>query len=153
MQKNIKYIVVIAILSMAGTLQAQVYNSAVGARLGTFFTGSYKTFISESNALEAVVGFDGYGGRTSLLAGAFFQLHNDLNLDGAEFQWYYGFGGYVLLGDATGIAPSGIVGLEYTLKDAPVNFFIDAIPTLFLVSGASDFQINGSLGARYILNY
>ena len=118
-------------------------------------------FLNESSAIEAVVGFDRTGGptifgvntsRTQFIVGGFYQIHNDLTLEGEGFQWYYGGGGYLSLGDATGIIPSGIVGLEYTLSDAPVNFFIDAIPGLYIGNGGTDFQINGALGARYILN-
>jgi len=147
------------VMSLSQDVSAQAYQAAIGARLGTSFTASYKMFISERNALEGIVGIDrtsvGNGifrvSSTSLVVGAFYQIHNDFNFEGQGFQWYYGFGGLVYLGDATGIVPSGIVGVEYTLPDNPVNFFIDVSPGLYLGNGGSDFDISGFIGARYVL--
>jgi hypothetical protein len=41
-------------------MQAQDYKSAVGVRLGYPLAISYKTFISESSAIEAYVDYRGY---------------------------------------------------------------------------------------------
>lgn len=158
MKTAIKGFALIVTLCLCGDLSAQAYKSAVGARLGTSFTGSYKMFISETNALEGIVGLDrtslGIPGfsSTSLVLGAFYQIHKPLDLDGVGFTWYYGFGGFAYIGDFSGIVPSGIIGLEYTLEDSPVNFFIDASPGLYIGDGGSDFDITGFIGARYILN-
>ncbi len=157
MKNIIKTIVILLVFTMSSNIQGQAYESAVGARLGTFFTGTYKTFIGENTALEGIVGFDRVGnsfvGTTLFVVGAFYEIHNDLDLDGTNFQWYYGFGGFVSLGGGSSIiVPSGIIGLEYTMENSPVCFFIDAIPGLAIGNGVTDFDINGSLGARYILN-
>ena len=162
MKNIIRTIVILLVFTVTSNIQGQAYESAVGARLGTFFTGTYKTFIGENTALEGVAGFDrvgggsiggvSYGGATVFVLGAFYEIHNELDLDGTDFQWYYGFGGYIGLGSGGAIVPSGIIGLEYTMEDSPVCFFIDAIPGIAIASGGSDFQMNGSLGARYILN-
>lgn len=160
MKTIMKGLVLLTVLGFTTSLSAQTYQSSVGARLGTSFTGTYKMFISETNALEGIVGYDrtsvGIPGfrvsSTSIILGAFYEIHNDLNIEGGGLQWYYGFGGLVYLGDVTGIVPSGIVGLEYTLKDSPVNFFIDASPGLYIGNGGTDFDISGFIGARYILN-
>lgn len=160
MKTLFKGLVIIAVLGITGELSAQSYQASVGARLGTSFAGTYKMFISETNALEGIVGLDrtsaGVPGfrvsTTSLVVGAFYEIHNNLDIEGQGLQWYYGFGGLVYLGDITGIVPSGIIGLEYTLQDSPVNFFIDASPGLYIGNGGSDFDISGFIGARYILN-
>ena len=51
------------------------------------------------------------------------------------------------------IAPSGLVGLEYTLEHAPVNFFVDLSPNYKVTSDLdSKFGIQANLGVRYILS-
>lgn len=160
MKTAIKGFVFVLTLCFCADLSGQAYQSSVGARLGTSFTGSYKMFVSERNALEGIVGIDRTTvgapffrvSSTSLVLGAFYQIHNPLDLDGVGFSWYYGFGGFAYIGDISGIVPSGIIGLEYTLEDSPVNFFIDASPGLYIGDGGSDFDITGFIGARYILN-
>ena len=158
MKTFIKGSVLLIVLLFSGDIAAQAYQSSAGARLGTSFTGSYKMFISESNAIEGIVGIDRAStgllrqSTTSLLVGAFYQIHNPLDLEGVGFSWYYGFGGLVYLGDITGIVPSGIIGLEYTMSDSPVNFFIDASPGLYIGNTGSNLDIAGFIGARYILN-
>ena len=161
MKTIIKGLMVMLVTGFASDISAQAYQSAVGGRLGTFFTASYKTFINDNTAIEGIAGFDRrtesflgvtVAGTTSFVVGAFYEIHNDLSLDGADFQWYYGFGAFAALGGGTGVIPSGIVGLEYTLSDTPVNFFIDVIPGLFIGEGGTDFQFNGTIGARYVIN-
>ena len=160
MKTLVKGIAVLLLVGIGSTVSAQAYQSSVGGRLGTSFTGSYKMFISDQHALEGIVGFDRTSegippfrvSSTSLVIGAFYEIHNDLDFEGVGFQWYYGFGGFVYLGDVTGIVPSGIIGLEYTMSDSPVNFFIDASPGLYIGNGGTDFDITGFIGARYILN-
>lgn len=134
------------------TVNAQAYDSAVGVRLGNYFSGTYKKFISGSTALEGIVGLESEFDVDFLILGAFYEIHNDLNVEGIDLQWYYGFGGYVLLGDANAFGPSGIAGLEYNLDNTRFSFFLDAIPTYLLFDGGSDFDINFAFGARYILN-
>lgn len=153
MKNTIKSILVFAFIIISQSTNAQAYEAAVGGRLGSFFTGSYKMFVSESNAIEAIAGFDRVADTNALVLGGFYQLHNDLNIETEDFQWFYGVGGFVsIVSGSTAIVPSGIVGIEYTMTDAPVNFFIDAMPGLAIGNGGTDFQINGSIGARYILS-
>jgi len=156
MKTMVKGLVMMLVFAFSSDISAQAYQSAVGGRLGTFFTASYKTFINDNTAIEGVVGFDRTSSTTNtifgpvtassstFIVGAFYEIHNDLDLDGAEFQWYYGFGAYAALGGGTGVIPSGIVGLEYTLSESPVNFFIDVIPGLYIGEGGTDFQFNGT---------
>lgn len=146
-----KIVLFISLFTFSSFVSGQTYNASVGARLGTIFSGTYKAFVSEVTAFEAIAGFENVAGESYLLAGGFLEIHNPLSVNGSELSWYYGAGGYIALGEVTGIVPSGIIGLEYVLDDSPVNLFIDAIPSIF-IGGGSTFQLNGAIGARYILN-
>lgn len=155
-----------ALLLVAGlsqTAQAQDYKSAVGARLGSPLSLSYKTFLSESSAVEAFIGYRSFGfGYSWINIGAAYQIHNDISgVDG--LKWYYGAGASVFLysfrnnfvGDnssSTAIGLQGYLGLDYRLPDAPVNVSLDWVPTFFLSGFGSGFGAGyGALSVRYIL--
>ena len=76
-----------------GSLFAQdFYQSAVGARLGSPFSASYKTFVSESSAFEVYAGFRSYGFGGWLNISGAYQIHQPLEDVIEGLQWYYGAG-------------------------------------------------------------
>ncbi|PPK85151.1 hypothetical protein CLV84_2043 [Neolewinella xylanilytica] len=136
------------------TASAQDFKSAAGVRLGYPFSVSYKTFITETNALEAYVGFRSYSGVANWISinGAY-QVHNDIaELEG--LQWYYGGGAGAQFWsydfDASGsttFSVSGYLGLQYTFADTPVTASIDWVPTYFF--GSSSYGAFNSFGGGY----
>jgi hypothetical protein len=75
-------------------------------------------------------------------------------------QWYFGFGGsmkireYYLAGNhdietRVSLAANGVAGVEYTLPDFPVTFFLDLIPNLEVFPKFAALGFDGGLGARY----
>lgn len=151
------------LVSFHQTAQSQDYKSAIGARFGFPLSASYKTFLSESSAVEAFVGFQSYAlSYTWINIGAAYQIHNDISgVDG--LKWYYGAGASVYLysfknvfvGDnfgSTAIGLQGYLGLDYRLKDAPINISLDWVPTFFLSGFNNGFSPKyGALSVRYIL--
>lgn len=141
---------------------AQDFDSAIGLRFGYPLSVTYKTFISESNALEGYAGFRSFGNSVSFLSlNAAYQIHKDIeDVDG--LQWYYGAGGNIafwsgdFLESNTSFGVSGYAGLSYTFVDIPLNLSVDWIPTFFIngnVGFADGFGGGyGSLAARYILS-
>lgn len=158
------FLVVLLFVGFFGTSSAQqFYQSAVGARLGSPVSASYKTFISESAALEAYAGFRFYGfGSWVNLSGAYL-VHQPLGELADGLQWYYGGGASVFFWNYTDSALDGLsstslglqayVGLDYTLDEYPVQLTVDWIPTIFIGdTNLSAFGAGyGSLGIRYIL--
>ena len=154
------FTLVIALLFVTSVSQAQDYKSAVGLRLGSPLSVSYKTFISEKGAFEGVAGFRSYSGYSWFNVGAYYQHHNEIaSVDG--LKWYYGAGANVYFwswesnfidpGSTTSIGISGVLGLDYKFADYPVNLSLDWAPT-FIVGSS---YINGfgagygALSARY----
>lgn len=143
--------------------QAQNYESAIGAKLGYGLVASYKKFLNEKAAVDLFGGIIWSGG---LAAGAYYELHYDIaSVD--RLQWYWGGGasfttwnnslfneGYFQLG------VSGVVGLDYSLEEIPLNLSIDWAPTIVIYSNWKSAWGNydrfrpgfGSVTARYILN-
>jgi hypothetical protein len=166
MKKFLFLIILVSAVCLSQSLKAQDYKSAVGLRLGYPLSVSYKTFLSESNALELYAGYRGYGVsgfRWSLInVGALYQIHKPLSgVDG--LQWYFGGGAGVQLynyGDfdaegsgSFGIGLSGNLGLDYKFPNSPINVSADWIPTIFIGSGyLGGFGGGyGALAVRYTL--
>ncbi len=143
------------------TTEAQSYKSAAGARLGYPLSASYKTFISESSALEVYAGFRGYSAYRWISVSGAYLVHKPI--EGVEnLNWYLGGGasvyfwtydaGFLNPGDNTSIGIQGYLGLDYRIPDTPVNITADWIPTFFLGGYSKGFGGGyGTLGVRYIL--
>lgn len=141
---------------------AQDYNAAVGLRLGYPLSLTYKTFISETNALEGYAGFRSFGRSVSFLSlNAAYQIHKDIE-DVDKLQWYYGVGANIafwsgdFLNSNTSFGVAGYAGISYTFEDIPLNLSLDWIPTFF-INGNNGFADGfggayGSLAGRYILS-
>jgi len=152
------------ILGISSQLKAQNYQSAIGLRLGYPVSITYKTFMTESNALELYAGYRGYSGIYSYFAlGALYEIHKPFpDVDG--LQWYYGGGASVQFysyddfyfnnldnGGSFGVGISGVIGLDYKFADAPFNLSLDFMPT-FRIGGWDDGYYSwGALSARYVL--
>ena len=159
----LKYVLfAVALCAFGHTATAQDYSSAVGLRFGYPLSVSYKTFLNETNAVEAYVGFRGYGSFSWFSINGAYQIHNDIeSVDG--LQWYYGGGAGVqfwsydfLAESSTTFSLAGYLGLQYTFVDAPVSLTLDWVPTVFLGDnfgvGFNTFGAGyGALGARYTL--
>lgn len=160
---------VISVLILIFVLQnisfSQDFNSAVGLRLGYPVSATYKTFISESSALEGFAGFRSFFGASFINLSAAYQIHKDLDFEEIEnLQWYYGFGGNVYFwtfdfgssANSTTFGASGYLGLSYTFENTPINVSADWVPTFF-INGQEGYARNfnggyGSLAVRYIFN-
>lgn len=158
--KKTLFVLAIAMLAIVGTVSAQSYKSAIGARLGSPFAASYKVFISEPGAIEIFAGFRGYPGYSWVSANALYQHHSPIN--GVEnLSWYVGGGAGVqfwswksnALDANTSISIMGVVGLDYKFAEIPLNLSLDWMPTYFLGGYIGGFGGGyGSISARYVLN-
>lgn len=163
MKKTLMFVLFLASMFIVKDVQAQEFSSAIGARLGYPLSVSYKTFISESSAIELIGGTRGFSGyRWFTVAGAY-QVHNALDLGDLDgLNWYYGAGAAMYFwnfdatfGDAgsnTSIGLQGYLGLSYTFDDNPINISVDWVPTFFLNGFGNGFAGGyGSFGIRYVI--
>ena len=137
---------------ISSNISAQDYKSSAGVRLGTYIAGSFKAYISEKGAIEAIAGISREGGNSITTLGGFYQIHNQLTSDIPTLKWYFGGGAFVGFGNdeiKTNVAVSAIIGLEYTFDSTPINLFIDGVPYLSITNG-TNFDAEASLGVRYI---
>ncbi|MBK8347253.1 MAG: hypothetical protein IPL08_06370 [Saprospiraceae bacterium] len=159
-----KMLIFFAVMMFSTSLiQAQDYKSAIGAKLGYGLIASYKTFLNEKAALDIFGGIR-WGG---LAAGAYYLNHTPIkSVD--RLTWYWGFGGsfttwdYGIAGldNYYEIGVSGVLGLDYSFDNIPLNLSVDWAPTIVVAdsydyAGASLSRFRsgyGALTARYILN-
>ncbi len=140
------------------------YSQAIGGRFGVANGITYKHFLNESHAIDGIVNFQGNRSFALFKLLALYEIHLPIYVVDVEgLQWYYGFGGgigsyrYKNIGDSRyderGLAWSfdGVVGLDYKLPTAPLNFSIDWKPTLELTP-ESGLRFDGiGLSIRYVI--
>jgi len=151
----------VVLFVFASNGQAQDYKSAIGAKLGYGLIASYKTFFNESSAVDIFGGLR-WGG---LAAGAYYEMHKPISsVD--RLKWYWGLGGSFTtwsfgVGDIGywELGASGVLGLDYSFDNIPLNLSVDWAPTIVVANnwgenwGLSRFRGGyGALTARYILS-
>ncbi|MEM9919596.1 MAG: hypothetical protein AAF990_15970 [Bacteroidota bacterium] len=162
MKRLILALPITLLLLVATSAEAQIYTTAVGARLGYPLSASIKHFVNESVALEGYVGLRNWRTyRWANISGAYL-VHKPFP-DVDNLQYYFGGGGSIyfwnykedFIGDNDASISFGLqayLGLDYTFDDVPISITLDWIPTLFLNGFGSGFGGRyGSLGVRYIL--
>lgn len=129
------------------------YKTAIGLKVyPTGFT--IKHFTSGKTALEGLAYFRNYGARIVGL----YEIHNDIPNAGG-LQWYYGAGAHIGFynsknGDGTALGVDGVLGLDYKIPSAPINFSLDWQPAIEFGSFKNNgFTGNfGGIAIRYTLN-
>jgi hypothetical protein len=139
--------------------QAQDYNTGVGLR-GGFESGlTVKHFTNEKTAFEFILASRWRGFEITGL----YELHNQA-FEVERLKWYVGFGAHVgfwngdytyrYWGDQgtnyTVVGIDGILGLEYSFSEAPINIGIDWKPAFNFVGYQGFWADGGALSIRYI---
>lgn len=157
-----KIFITLFVAFMAIQLSAQEYKSAIGGKVGYGLIATYKTFLSESSAVDIFGGIR-WGG---FVAGAYWLKHTPINsidnlswywgLGGSFTTWDYGYSGY---NNYYELGISGVLGLDYAFDEMPLNVSLDWAPTIVVADsydypGSSINRFRGGYGAlsiRYIL--
>jgi hypothetical protein len=149
-------VALVMVLSMTALVRAQEYKTGIGIRAGISSGLTIKHFNGRRAAFEGLLttrwqGFDITG---------LYEVHAKA-FDVDHLNWYYGGGAHIGFynGDHaywgtngtayTVIGIDGILGLEYTFAEIPVNLGIDWKPALNLV-GYSGFWSEGAISVRYV---
>ena len=147
------------LFGLISVINAQDYNTGIGLR-GGFENGlTVKFFTTEKVAYEFILssrwrGFEATG---------LYEVHN-VAFDTERLKWFIGFGGHIGFwnGDYTHnywgtsgtnytvVGIDGILGLEYSLKEIPVNFGIDWKPAFNFIGYSGFWGDGGAISIRYI---
>ena len=137
------------ILLIGFTVNAQVYKTAVGLRLGpntaavsAGITGKY--FLNEKAAVEAILGVN-----NGLSICGLYEIHFPIDAV-KNLQWFAGAGAYVSFrSGSSNLGAAGIIGLDYKFEEIPLNFSLDWKPELNIISKIG-FESSGlGFSARY----
>jgi len=151
MKKIFVFVVFIALISFSTF--AQEYKTSLGLRAGWPYGLTVKHFISRTSALEGILASSWHG---FVVTG----LYENENWTGSYpgLNWFWGVGAHVGFWDdnphvnTTGsvIGLDGILGLEYTFDEIPLNLSLDILPS-FNIFGATGWGgIGGALSIRYV---
>lgn len=149
----------LVVFCLASVSNAQDYNTGIGIR-GGFENGlTVKYFTTEKTAFEFLLasrwrGFEATG---------LYEVHNRA-FDTDRLRWYFGFGGHIGFWDGdytyskwgvqgktyTVIGVDGILGLEYSFTEIPINISLDWKPSANLVGYQGFWADGGAISVRYI---
>lgn len=144
------------VVSIVALVSAQEYKTGIGLR-GGFSSGlTIKHFTNHKVALEGLLTTRWQG----FVITGLYEVHNQA-FDVAHLNWYYGGGAhigfyngnYVYWGNNgttyTIVGIDGILGIEYTFSEIPINIGIDWKPALNLI-GYSGIWSEGGISVRYV---
>ncbi len=158
-----KNLVIVALFLFSLSATAQQYNSAIGVRGGLLNSITYKKSLSDISAAEGILSSQFRG----LMLTGLYMIQNPLDIEGEHLEWYYGGGAHVGFSsgrryrssvfdetfESTGfLGVDGVVGLEYTFSELPVNIAMDYKPS-FDFLGYTGFWFNHvSVAIRYVID-
>ena len=154
-------------LLLATSLNAQDYYTSVGIRAGLTNGLTVKHYISDIDAIEGTLVIREGGFVLTGLYEYVNEFRFDFNTDG--LKWFYGFGAHVgywsgnvdntignfgdqVEGGVTIIGADGVVGVEYTFENFPMNISVDWQPTFNLIGNSGWSGDSIALSLRYIIN-
>jgi hypothetical protein len=135
-------------------LYAEGYNKAIGVKM---FPGaiSYKKFTKQNKAYEAI-GYITLDGLSLSIVKEFYAPIVDVD----QLTWFYGYGGHLgiwsdefkrtNLGTSNSniaVGFDGIIGLDYKIKNSPINLSFDWQPSFSIIQAY--FKNQGGIGVRY----
>lgn len=156
--KTLRILLLIAICGFTTNhAMGQNYNNMIGARLGFAQGLTFRHYTSNSTAIE-LIGNSRWKGFNFT---ALFEKHMDLSEPG--LRWFYGGGGHIGFWRGYANHPwfyddrsymvigvDGILGMDYTFADAPVNISLDWKPAFNLVGYTGFWGDGGALSVRYV---
>lgn len=154
--KKFLFIPVFSLL-MVINLNAQDYKTSLGLRAGVPVGVTLKHFLSSTNAFEGILASRWSG---LVITGLYETEHPTGQYPG--LNWYWGVGAHLgtwsegynpeLNSTYSGlvIGVDGVIGLEYTFDQIPLNLSLDLLPSLNLLGYTGWGGINGALSIRYV---
>ena len=138
--------------------QKHDYVDALGLRGGLATGITYKHFLNKTNAIEGILTTRWQG----FSATGLYEIH-DVAFETANLFWYYGGGAHLGFYDnymntpwldkdesavLTGI--DGIIGIEYNIREIPVNISVDWKPAINFTGSRAVFPDEIALSIRYM---
>lgn len=142
----------VAAISVHAQSMGSSYKTALGVKVWDGAGISFKTFVAPNNAVEVIGYFYKEGTRLTGL----YEIHGDIS--GARgLKWYIGPGAHISFynnkhdraEDRVIAGIDGVLGLDYKVNRAPINFSIDWQPSFEFTDNHGFVGSWGGLGIRY----
>ncbi len=156
--KKQELILMLLLLALiAPRADAQFYQNAAGLRLGNASGLTGKTLVSKRFLLEGIISTRWRGINIVALG----EITQSL-VDYRGLSWYYGVGAHIGFWDYPGDSEEGtklftgvdgIVGMEYTFDEIPLNLALDWKPFLNILSTTHFVWDEIALSVRYVIHY
>jgi hypothetical protein len=134
----------------AQTINSYSYKTALGVKVWDGAGISFKTFVKQNRAFEAIGFFWNKGFRLTGL----YEIHGDIS--GAPgLKWYIGPGAHVGFYDgdevdgSASVGIDGVLGLDYKINGAPINFSLDWQPSFEFGNSKGFVGSWGGFAVRY----
>lgn len=138
---------------------AQDYKTGIGLRGGFEYGLTIKHFTREKSAMEFILASRWRGFEITGL----YEVHNQA-FDVERLKWFVGFGAHVGFfngnytyrywgtqgSNYTVVGIDGILGLEYSFTEVPINLSLDWKPAFNFVGYSGFWADGGALSIRYI---
>lgn len=133
----------------SSTLSAQDNGFGLGVMVGEPTGISFKNWTGAQTAIAGGATWS-FSGQDAIHLHADFIKHQfgDIKVKNGQLPWYYGIGARLALQDDAKVGARIPVGLNYMVKDAPIDIFAEVVPMLNLLPDV-DFEAGGSVGVRY----
>jgi hypothetical protein len=141
----------IVVCSVDAQSMGRTYKTALGIKVWDGAGISFKTFVAPNNAVEVI----GYFYKSGTRLTGLYEIHG--NVSGAPgLKWYIGPGAHLGFydykgyeGDRAVAGIDGVLGLDYKVNKAPINFSLDWQPSFEFADGRGFAGSWGGLGIRY----
>ncbi len=155
MKRIILTISFFALIASAGF--GQDYKTSAGLRLGLPYGITVKHFLNKYSALEGILASRWQG---FIVTGLYENEHQTGQYPG--LNWFWGLGAHVgfwSMNENPNLGPTysgavigadGIIGLEYTFDEIPLNLSVDLLPSVNLIGRTGWGGINGAISVRYV---
>lgn len=150
-----KFVFVLLLTTTAIVTHAQApYNRALGLKFPGGFSITYKKFVSDTRNLEGEVTIWNKGFRAAGLYEFNFYTFDQV----PELSWFVGPGAHLgfwksefkdTYGSQVDLGIDGIIGLDYKIKNAPIDVSADWQPAVTLIGSAGFTPVFGGLAIRY----
>jgi hypothetical protein len=143
-----------------GNAQAQDYNTGIGLRAGNSAGVTVKHFLSDNVAFEGLI----HSRWRGLMVTGLLEVHRDIR-EVSGLRWYYGGGAHLGVFNATEsrhrrwgdpdrsytvVGIDGILGIEYTFVEIPLNLSFDWKPAIDVIGYQRIWGDGFALSLRYV---
>lgn len=144
-----KKLITLLIILFSFNLYTQEKGVGLGVIVGEPTGISFKSWMNTTNAIDAGLSWTLYKPALHIHSDYLWHSYNLFDIK-EKIVLYYGVGGRLKLGnkDESRIGVRGVIGIDFMLKSAPLDIFLEIAPVFDLIP-ATAFSGNGGIGIRY----